>query len=402
MQEEELLPKADDEWLHIQTSNVPIIAEHDTWISCDPVIGCPAHCAYCYLIPLGLTRKRPFVRISAEACLEALVNYTEKRPVNTHDRAPTPIAVGNYTDMFMTKEARAWLIEYVPLHASALPAYPLCLITKSVLQDEDLAALDECEHPILCFLSQSFLSGSALSSLERGPISSASATVENIRKIAKTRHLLPIHFWRPLTEVAVPDLDSALRQLSVMQAAGSLASVAIGLKVGDTGDPLAMGTLMQGASCAAGGGEHIAAALINRALKASDLLNYPVYRNTSCAVALALARAEALGTWRTPVRSVRCEPCWCPPEQRARCDRARLQDSTPSRGALADIARGLGVDPKCLRWSSADATIFIDAEVRQEDHARMLHTFGFRLQPRQTRRTLAWRGAILDSYDDRG
>ena len=45
-------------------TGVPLVSEHDTWISVDPVTGCLANCTYCYLGPLGLRGRRPRIRVS--------------------------------------------------------------------------------------------------------------------------------------------------------------------------------------------------------------------------------------------------------------------------------------------------------------------------------------------------
>ena len=43
---------------------------------------------------------------------------------------------------------------------------------------------------------------------------------------------------------------------------------------------------------------------------------YPLYFDTSCAIALATGQAESLGAWREPVRATGVEPCQCPAPQR--------------------------------------------------------------------------------------
>ena len=54
---------------------VPLVAEHDSWITVDPIVGCPADCAYCYLGPLGLRATRPTLRATPEMLVAAVEDH---------------------------------------------------------------------------------------------------------------------------------------------------------------------------------------------------------------------------------------------------------------------------------------------------------------------------------------
>jgi DNA repair photolyase len=191
---------------------VPLIAEHDTWISLDPIIGCPASCEYCYLHAFELTTHRPEIRIAPEALIARLrARFGERGPRwagNTD--LPMPMCIGNYTDQLMTRAGVEFLSAYLPLHAENFPNHPLCVVTKARLRPKDIEVLDRVGHRVLVFLSQSFIqSVAAVSGLERGPISKPSDTVENAGLLAQSRNLIPLHFWRPLSPTALPDLETA-------------------------------------------------------------------------------------------------------------------------------------------------------------------------------------------------
>ena len=134
-----------------QQIGVPLIAEHDTWISLDPLVGCPADCTYCYLGPLKLRGKRPTVRVRPQELIIELKRYLDYRQGTwgLPGLRPVPICIGNYTDMFMTRDGVQYLQEYLPLHAEAFPDHPLCMITKARLNECDVAPLDQVGHPIL-------------------------------------------------------------------------------------------------------------------------------------------------------------------------------------------------------------------------------------------------------------
>ncbi len=80
-----------------QPTGVPLIAEHDTWISVDPLVGCPADCAYCYLGPLELRAKRPTVRVRPQELVIELKRYLDYRQGAWRLPMlwPVPICIGN-------------------------------------------------------------------------------------------------------------------------------------------------------------------------------------------------------------------------------------------------------------------------------------------------------------------
>ena len=294
---------------------VPLIAEHDTWISLDPIIGCPASCSYCYLQPLGLTSRKPQARVTPKELLDKLVQRFGKDGPRWGGPAklPLPMCIGNYTDQMMHSDNIEFLTRYLELHATQFPEHPLCVVTKARLKRSSLVELDRVRHPVLVFLSQSFImDDTEFRKLEIGPTSRSVETAENARLLSETENLIPLHFWRPLSNRIVPDLETAKRQLRKLQKAGVRASVAIGLKCGSTlrENAKRLKNLYEGIEIPESG-EYLDPIVENRALRAGAELGHPVYRHTSCAIAFVLKQQEALGTWRYPMRETKCEPCSC-------------------------------------------------------------------------------------------
>lgn len=376
----------------------PLIAEHDTWISLDPLLGCPSRCAYCYLGPLQLVGKRPTGRVSPQE----LVLRLEERLASRRARSPsrdedaTPVCLGNHTDMLMTPEGLAFLTEYLPLHAAAFPRIPVCVVTKARLGEAEVQRLDTLGVNLLVFLSQSFISEARLGPLEQGPTARPRETFRAAELLSRSRHLLPIHFWRPLTERTVPTGDAALDQLRRMRDAGALASVAIGLQWGPgvRAQAPALRALVDGVE-ALPPGEHLPATVWARARAAAEALNHPLFRNTSCAIALARRRHEHLGSWRPGARHARCAPALCPLAQRARCE-ARLREDRPlSAETMTRLARALALEPDAVRWDEASGSVRVDATLTQERHAELNHQLERLVSPRAVELTRAWGGAIL-------
>jgi hypothetical protein len=357
--------------------SVPLIAEHDTWISVDPVVGCPAGCAYCYLGPLGLRPARPTIRTSPLELVRALTRYLAKRslPASSSRTDRTPICIGNYTDMFMSRLCIDFLKQYLPLHREVFSDRPLCVVSKAKLQRNDLEELDRVGHKVIFFLSQSFAHG-AFEKLEPGPTSTPVDTARSLSLFRGLSHLVPIHFYRPVTRQTVPDMDTARAHLLLVKDAGAIASVAVGLKHGPglPVDDLSLTDFVGDSSVEPSlDGEILDDGTRTDILKAAKDIDHPLYFNTSCAVALATGKPEGLGTWRAPMRQLRCDPCSCPAGQRRLCDQARADDGAPSRHLLAIIQEQLDLGEGRVYWDAAAHAVRIKGTIRQNEHNRLMH-----------------------------
>ena len=378
---------------------VPLVSEHDTWISVDPIVGCPANCKYCYLGPLGLRGRRPVIRVSPEGLVTAVEAYLRERSqMDLYGRLScTPICFGNYTDTFMSDTNIAYFHKYARLHAARFSSHPLCVVTKSRLSFNDLHILDQLDHVIIIFMSQSFLGQLGTPQIERGPTCKPADTLKNFSLFATFRNVKPVHFLRPITSRSVPSLPRALEILSQVQNAGSLATVAIGLKIGP-GIKLSGEALEEllGDRPVAGSAsiEIFPDSARQYVLQAADALEYPVYFHTSCAVALATGTAEDLGTWREPVRQTLCLPCKCPSVQRSLCDAVRSQQATPSPGELSGLRAMYGMTGGSARWSPLESAIRLDQPVRQYAFNRLVHALPFRVIGSTVEPDLAWPGTV--------
>lgn len=380
-----------------QSGHIPLISEHDTWISVDPIIGCPANCKYCYLGPLGLRARKPIVRVEPDALVRELEDYLHAVSRGDHygRMSRAPICFGNYTDTFMSSVGLSYFREYAKLHAARLGSHPLCVVTKARLSASDLALLDELGQTIVVFLSQSFLNRPGQSRVELGPTSSPEDTIRNLNLFSGLRHVVPVHFLRPVTRRNIPDFESAVRILSEVRSAGAIATVAVGLKLGP-------GVKLSPQDIAAIAGDSDPAItsmpeFFPRGarlglLQAARIVDYPVFFNTSCAIALVTREPEMLGTWRPPMRWSRCEPCNCPGPQRSRCDARRTVQIMPSDAEVGNLASQYGLPENSTTWVESESTIRLDCTVGQYTFNRLVHALPYRIVGRGVEPQEAWVG----------
>jgi len=384
-----------------ETGSVPLVSEHDTWISVDPIIGCLANCTYCYLGPLGLRGLRPSARKSP-AQLEAEVGkyLGERGAGESHERLKgTPICFGNYTDAFMSAGNIDYFKQYAKLHAESFSSHPLCVVTKARLRVDDLSFLDQLQHPMIIFLSQSFLKRPGMRNPERGPTSWPEDMLRNIRLIAETRNIKAIHFLRPATRRGIPSLSRAREVLGQVRDAGCLATVSVGLKVGpgiELNDDELLELLGEDNEAVPGSSEIFPEDVREHLLRAAEILRYPLYFHTSCAIALATGRAESLGTWRDPVRKTRCEPCQCPASQRSRCDAAREQPVVPSAAAVTWLGPRFELPEGSLRWSETESAFRLERPVRQYTFNLLVHALPYRVVGESVQADEAWLGPFAE------
>lgn len=395
-----------------QGRQIPLISEHDTWISVDPVIGCPANCTYCYLGPLGLRARRPIVRVEPDSLIQALEDYLHA--ASRADRygrlSRTPICFGNYTDTFMSGIGLAYFREYAKLHAARLGSHPLCVVTKARLSAGDLVLLDQLGQTIAIFLSQSFLNRPDHPRVERGPTSSPEDTTRSLALFSGLRHVVPVHFLRPATRRNIPDVASAVRILSQVKFGGAIATVAVGLKLGP-GVELSRQDIADITSdndpAATSMSEFFPRGARLDLLQAARTVDHPVYFNTSCAVALVTKKAEMLGTWRPPMRWSRCEPCNCPGSQRSRCDERRTVQVVPSDAEVGDLVSQYALPENSLTWT--ESTIRLNYTVGQYTFNRLMHALPYRIVGRGVEPQEAWVGPFarraeltVDDVEDEG
>jgi DNA repair photolyase len=370
----------------------PLVSRHDSWVSVDPVIGCPADCSYCYLQPLNLTRRRPEIRSSLEEVMSAIAAHFESTGHSWgRPPSPVPICIGNYTDIFMSVDIIDFTAGLCREISKCFPDHLVILITKSPMACQAIERLGRPSLPMILFLSQSFACESTVAEVEKGKTASVAVTIGAARK-AKEVGIIPIHFWRPFS----PTLNSAhslAGRVQLVREAGFSSSVVVGFKTCDSALntlPRAQALLKQAQFVRFG--EVTDPQLLQTLLEEGHRQNYPVYRHTSCAIANAMRIPEPLGTWRPGLCDSYCAPCSCPPVQREKCTTLRNLAESPE----PQLLERLRVQTQAARvaWEPDHSLIRLGCELPQDQVCALSHAVGFRIEPDKVVATRAWRGSI--------
>lgn len=381
--------------------HIPLIAQHESWISLDPIQGCPASCVYCYLEPPGLTRQVP------QQPLEAPEEIYQQLPIYRYfdkslfsravDGRPPPIAIGNYTDMCLVPKNRQFLLSLLHKHKEHLPDVPVCIVTKASLSQAFLEEVQKIGITVLFFISLSFLA----SSLEKGtpPIENRLA---NFERISHFSNLYAIHFWRPVTSLTVPDRASAKRQIETLAKAGAPVSVITGLKFGDnlakifrSQEQHALHAFFKDQVQH----DHLKNEIFEpevqeTLLSVAQELSYPMYLHTSCAVSYILKQADYNATFRKPHFEARCLASTCPSAQRERCFSLKARVPIPSQTLLERVAQYLNLPVSSITYSERRETIFVNRELTQEEQTFLTQATGFSVRGQGLVPTLEWIGSI--------
>lgn len=382
-----------------------LIAEHDTWISMDPVVGCPADCAYCYLGPMNLRAKKPTARVTPAELARSLRAYLYGQRAELIDprEDPTPLCLGNYTDMLMTRDNRRFLVDAVRALDEVVAPRPLVLITKAAVAPDLVAELDEFGWPIIWFFTQSFARDRGMD-LERGRIADFETTLRNAMAVSTSRHQHAVHFWRPF----VPELAPAQGSGPVVRRlrdSGMRCSVVTGMHVGPgvpMADPRLRALLPSVAAVDPDRIQVIDAAGWRETAAAGRNADYPVYRHSSCAIALVRASQEQLGTWRTDLLWNRCLPCSCPNSQRSNCrglGTSGRKDAEDVAGFGERLAKFLGIAPEQVSWDASKGYLYIEANVSEFSYNTILHASRGRYVV--SARSVAWQRAWRSRWYDR-
>ncbi|MFE4969521.1 hypothetical protein [Streptomyces sp. NPDC056660] len=363
----------------------PLIAEHDTWISLDPVVGCPADCGYCYLGPLGLRGTKPMHRVTPHRMAQLVHSYLNGRRARIIDTTSdfTPLCFGNYTDMAMTRDNAGMIVATLKELSKLIPPRLTVLITKAEVRESLAAELDTLAWPIVWFFSQSFAKDQGVE-LERGRIADFEMTLRNARLVSSFRYQHAVHFWRPFVyelSHALSDYRPTVRRLLD---AGMQASIVAGMRTGPgvpLDDPRVVTQLPSCTRTRPGQREVFNKAGWSDLTAAAREVGYPVYRHSSCALALIRSTPEKLGTWRTEIFADRCLPCSCPQPQRARCGQYSSTQSEVTDGAkifCARVAAFLDLSQDAISFDSATGRVLIAAEVSDLEYNTILHAAGGR------------------------
>ncbi|WP_328583141.1 hypothetical protein [Streptomyces sp. NBC_00370] len=380
----------------------PLIAEHDTWISVDPVTGCPADCAYCYLGPLGLRATRPVPRITPRRTAEEVHKFLHGRRAELIDplEDPTPLCLGNYTDMLMTPENRRATVETLREISRTIRPRTTILITKSILREETVAEIDELEWPVVWFFSQSFARNAGIP-LERGRISHFEDTLANARLISASKNQQAVHFWRPFVQELTPAPADMPFWVASLKNSGMRCSVLTGLRLGPgvpDDDPRLHTHLPDSMRAGLRTTQMFDQESWKEATRAGRHVGYPVYRNSSCALALVSEAREQLGTWNPAVFADRCTPCFCPADQRRRCLPIRPPNHEEGHNPTElceRLGRFLKINSDRISINEVKKYLYIEAAVSEFDYNTIMHAMRGRYVPvvQSTEWRRAWKSA---------
>jgi hypothetical protein len=303
----------------------------------------------------------------------------------------TPICLGNYTDMLLTSENREYFRLFAHEFARSRQDRPLVVVSKGRMPRPLIEDLDGLGIDIVIFCSQSFHRTTLAVRTEKGPVLSPEETFNAGECCRDCKNITMVHYWRPITRKSVPSRNWAVHTIQRLKESGYRCSVAIGLS---TGAGIYQHDLIETGLLAAPSDtcdEMWDAEVWQDINSATAAVGYPVYRSTSCAIALATGKAEALGVWDSRRGAAKqCLPCNCPKSQRAVC-RSRTLQSTSLEQPLEWIASRLGQDVSRLDVLPGQR-VRVPGEVQQSMISLTLHKYQIELLPESISAERAWLG----------
>jgi len=352
-----------------------LIAYHDTWMSIDPIHGCPYHCAYCVLRYGDKTGERPQVIASPEETLRQLVQHPFFRP------GITPLAIGNETDMLHPRN-HAYLIDLLRTFQAAGITNSISLITKTPLKDETLQEIRELDRLRILF----YLSYSGLGQ----PFEPGFRDEDFRANFSKVKQFgFPIvHYWRPLLpENTTP---AAITRMLEFVSAVADASIIIGLKLHPELSEIInrSGVIHIPDAYLNQYGEWLEASVIDDIFAAATQIcpDYPIYRHGSCALARVLSRANHTATIYQPEV---CLPSHCPSAQREICTSGR---SVPGDDQVEALLQSIGREAP---FHYAAECLVIDEKFTQEEFIYLLHRLNYPVKVQQIEYQNIYRGSIF-------
>ncbi|MCL1808824.1 MAG: hypothetical protein FWG42_03535 [Clostridiales bacterium] len=292
--------------------------EHDSWLSADLLWGCPNNCGYCYLRSRGLVGVRPKLKFPFDDnLLGELALALGDCPLGV------PVSIGNCTDMLATEESLDMLCRIAGSISRIDQTRLIVIITKSKVSESAAKRIAEATagHGLLV-LSQSFCKDSG-AGVEKGRTSSPTETYESLVNAAKTEGLVAMHFWRPFLSAWNLPCDIAQR-IKKLRDSGSVCSVVIGIKgsrqLADSySEELKTWAAHEFSLGVTRGDERISGGRLKHLLQAATAAGYPVFRQTSCAMAFVQGAPDINGTSASGIKSTHCDKVNCPQAQRLIC-----------------------------------------------------------------------------------
>jgi DNA repair photolyase len=356
-----------------------LISYHDTWVSVDPVFGCPYECVYCVLRHSETVGIRPQKTVSAKECVLALKRY----PFLIDGF--TPVAIGNETDMFHSLN-QDYLLQLLAEIRNSEIKNPLILVTKGPLTEQVLKRIRGIgELKLLFFLSYSGLP-------RHFEPNFAQETLQRNFELTKTYGFSTIHYWRPL----LPDntTPQAIREMLSFSSSNADAVVFTGLKL----HPKLTRSIMQGTAMSIPAelqdktGEWLSHEVVDSIYHVAGEIcpGFSIYRHSSCALARVLQRANHTATiYRDDV----CPRSQCPPIQRRICEASRR---VPHERQIVQVLAQLG---RAIDFAFEDDKLVLKADITQEEFAFLLHSLNYPIEARSVRMQNLYYGDILKNQN---
>lgn len=358
--------------------NYNLITCHDSWISLDPIIGCPYNCQYCVLRLPGWTKKIPEELFTPEETVSQLIKHKYFIPNET------VICLGNRTDSFLKNNVTFTLKIILEFTKHGL-RNPICIATKSQIPIRFIKEIKTLKYPkIIIFLSYSGLSKDIEPGIDFLSI------IKNFEVLA-AENIPTVHFWRPLIPSNTSNLQ--IQEMLAFVSKYAKASIAVGLKYSPdlrkifNSNPklrIPNGSLPLY-------GDWLLPNIEEKLWKIAKIQfpSYPIFKHTSCAVSYVLHKPDYNATiYRDDV----CKVSTCPDSQRKICKVAAYK---PNIQQISSLMKYLNLN---LPLEINDNEIIINGILSQEDYIFLLHNLNYPIQV-NVRFTNVWHGSIFKKRD---
>lgn len=301
----------------------------DSWLSYNPVDGCSGNCVYCFQSPKGLTGMKPILRakeVTSE--YDDVIKYYQEfygdNRTNNNTGIYAPIAIGTDADMF-DKSNVGFLYAFLDRHMALNSEIPIVIHTKRCIPEDFIRRYKNAKFMIVIAMSISLLP----KYYEPGilPVEKRIENAISTRKTIELEHaknVFLLHKWQPFIETEMLNIrDSFVKTISETFDASILIGLRIThkmfLSIKDSPNHPLFHIVCKYNEMDEHYFDGDAKEILDFTLQeVFDSVgdDYPVFRNSSCAISYFAKMADYTGTyWRGDI----CEESICPSECRERC-----------------------------------------------------------------------------------
>ena len=383
----------------------PVVGYHLSYFTLDPIQGCPYGCNYCLWRPYHITGGKPSKPIVEPNVLyddlDSLLTGFDFQNFYIDGYKPRiPIAIGNLTDMCATPGNRKYLLKALEIHYDKFPQIPLLLQTKAIISQDLINQIDSIGVQVILAVSAVFFP--EWNKYEPGTPNSVDR-IKNFEKIRKTNNIIGIHYWRPVTNIDINNLDDIREKVRLLKQSGSEASVLAGLMLGekisdmlrtDSSNALHNYYLKYNQFAQ---NQMLEPEIMDAVFDIANSEGYPIYhRQTSCAISYVLKQVDYYSSYRKYYRA-RCERSSCPEEQRERCNSFRNSYYHPSKDLLYRIAKWLDIDDSKVLYDKENEVILVEGILSQDKQNFLSHSTGFLVKATTVISNSEWSGTHVRS-----